>query len=360
MQDMSQLQKQYRAFIQESSSLEALENHRLALLGKKGILTGLLKELGALSPEERSLRGAAMNALRDELTLAFAEKKQALEQELLAGRLKTEALDISLAATSSPEGRIHPLTQTFLEVIDIFASMGFSLVEGPEIEEDALNFDALNVPADHPARQDHDTFYMPHRPDGTKMVLRTHTSPVQIREMLNGKPPFQIIAPGRVFRSDYDITHTPMFHQVEGLYIDRNIHMGHMKECLISFLRRFFETADLPVRMRPSYFPFTEPSAEVDIGCQRTKDSFKIGPGQDWLEILGCGMVHPKVLENCGIDPQEYQGFAFGMGLERITMLKYGISDLRMFFEGDLRWLRQYGFSVLDMPSVLTHGRSAL
>ena len=250
-------------------------------------------------------------------------------------------------------GHIHPISQTIDEIVAIFGEMGFVVAEGPHIEEDFYNFTALNIPPEHPARQEHDTFYLPERPDGTRLVLRTHTSPVQIRTMLAQKPPIRIIVPGRTFRCDHDATHSPMFHQVEGLVIDRTTHMGHLKGCLIEFCRAFFGVDDLPVRFRPSYFPFTEPSAEVDIGCSRAGGELKIGAGGDWLEILGSGMVHPQVLKNCGIDPAEYQGFAFGMGIERVAMLKYGIPDLRTFYDSDLRWLRHYGFLPLDIPSLV-------
>jgi phenylalanyl-tRNA synthetase alpha chain len=248
-------------------------------------------------------------------------------------------------------GRIHPISQTIDEIIAIFGEMGFVVAEGPHIETDFHNFTALNIPPEHPARQEHDTFYLPERPDGSRLLLRTQTSPVQIRTMLAQQPPIRIIVPGRTFRADHDATHSPMFHQVEGLVIDRTTHMGHLKGCLIEFCRAFFGIDDVPVRFRPSYFPFTEPSAEVDIGCSRKGGELKIGPGGDWLEILGSGMVHPKVLQNCGVDPAEYQGFAFGMGIERVAMLKYGIPDLRTMYDSDLRWLRHYGFLPLDIPS---------
>jgi phenylalanyl-tRNA synthetase alpha chain len=248
-------------------------------------------------------------------------------------------------------GRIHPISQTIDEIIAIFGEMGFVVAEGPHIEDDFYNFTALNIPPEHPARQEHDTFYLPERADGSRLVLRTHTSPVQVRTMLKQKPPIRIIVPGRTFRCDHDATHSPMFHQVEGLVIDRTTHMGHLKGCLIEFCRAFFDVDDLPVRFRPSYFPFTEPSAEVDIGCSREGGELKIGAGGSWLEILGSGMVHPQVLRNCGIDPDEYQGFAFGMGIERVAMLKYGIPDLRTMYDSDIRWLRHYGFVPLDIPS---------
>ncbi len=260
---------------------------------------------------------------------------------------------MTLPVTFAGEGRIHPISQTIDEIVAIFGEMGFVVADGPHIEEDFYNFTALNIPPEHPARQEHDTFYLPERADGTRLVLRTHTSPVQIRTMLAQQPPIRIIVPGRTFRCDHDATHSPMFHQVEGLVIDRTTHMGHLKGCLIEFCRAFFGIDDLPVRFRPSYFPFTEPSAEVDIGCSRKGGRLEIGAGGDWLEILGSGMVHPKVLANCGIDPSEYQGFAFGMGIERMAMLKYGIPDLRAFYDSDLRWLRHYGFLPLDIPSLV-------
>jgi phenylalanyl-tRNA synthetase alpha chain len=260
---------------------------------------------------------------------------------------------VTLPVEIGGEGRVHPISQTTDELTAIFGEMGFRVAEGPHIEDDFYNFTALNIPPEHPARQEMDTFYLTEKRDGSRKVLRTHTSPVQIRTMLAEKPPIRIIVPGRTFRSDHDATHSPMFHQVEGLVIDRSTHMGHLKGCLIEFCRAFFEMDDLPVRFRPSYFPFTEPSAEVDIGCSREGGGLKIGAGGDWLEILGSGMVHPKVLENCNIDPTIYQGFAFGMGIERIAMLKYGIPDLRAFYDSDLRWLRHYGFQALEVPSMV-------
>ena len=264
----------------------------------------------------------------------------------------TEKIDITLSPVPESKGTIHPISQTIDEITLIFGEMGFTVAEGPDIEDDWHNFTALNIPLDHPARQEHDTFYLPGE-DGERKVLRTHTSPVQIRTMTDGEPPIRIIVPGRTYRSDYDATHSPMFHQVEGLVIDKTSHMGHLKGCLIEFCRAFFEVDDLPVRFRPSYFPFTEPSAEVDIGCTREGGEFRIGHGDDWLEILGSGMINPNVLSNCGIDPNEYQGFAFGMGVERVAMLKYGIPDLRTFFESDLRWLRHYGFRSLEVPGMV-------
>jgi len=335
MDTMGQLTTQTVKEIEQAVTLAALEDVRVSVLGKKGHLTLLMKELGQKSPEERKTLGAELNALKDALTQALDQRKSQLEDEALNARLASETLDVSLPPRTLPKGKIHPLSQVLDQVIHIFGQMGFVVAEGPDIEEDFYNFTALNIPLEHPARQEQDTFYLPPPTvDQQPLVLRTHTSPVQIRTMLKQKPPLRIIAPGRTYRSDYDATHTPMFHQIEGLVVDTKTHMGHLKGCLEEFCRLFFEDPTLKLRFRPGYFPFTEPSAEVDI-------QWKNG---EWLEILGCGMVHPNVLRNCDIDPGEYQGFAFGMGIERITMLKYGIEDLRLFFESDLRWLNHYGF----------------
>jgi phenylalanyl-tRNA synthetase alpha chain len=337
-----------------AKSREALEDVRVASLGRNGNVTALMKEIGTLPADERRERGAALNRLKGEIEAAIAAAAERLEGAALAQRLKTERIDVTLPVKGEPDGRIHPISQTIDEVVAIFGEMGFAVAEGPHIEDDFHNFTALNIPPEHPARQEHDTFYLTGTDaSGARKVLRTHTSPVQIRTMQKTKPPLRIIVPGRTFRCDHDATHSPMFHQVEGLVVDRSSHMGHLKGCLIEFCRAFFDIGELPVRFRPSYFPFTEPSAEVDIGCSREGGGLKIGAGADWLEILGCGMVHPKVLANCGIDPGEYQGFAFGMGIERIAMLKYGIPDLRTFYESDLRWLRHYGFLPLDQPSLV-------
>jgi phenylalanyl-tRNA synthetase alpha chain len=344
--------------IAAASGADALEQLRVAILGRNGQLTALLKTLGTLAPDERKARGAALNELKAVVEAVLGEAKQKHERAALDQRLSQERIDITLPVKAENDGRIHPISQTIDELIAIFGEMGFTVAEGPHIEDDFHNFTALNIPPEHPARQEHDTFYLtPRAADGSRKVLRTHTSPVQIRTMMSSKPPIRIIVPGRTFRSDHDATHSPMFHQVEGLVIERNIHMGHLKGCLIEFCRAFFDVDDLPVRFRPSYFPFTEPSAEVDIGCSREGGGLKIGAGADWLEILGSGMVHPKVLANCGLDPAEYQGFAFGMGIERIAMLKYGIPDLRTFYESDLRWLRHYGFAALDQPSLVSGAR---
>ncbi len=353
MEDLDALRAELIAAVDGAADLAALEAIRIAELGKKGRITQLMKSLGGLAPEERKQAGQALNKLKGEVSGALEARKRALEETALDARLLEERVDVTLPVRDEAAGRIHPISQTIDEVVAIFGEMGLSVAEGPDIEEDWYNFTALNIPPEHPARQEHDTFYLPGERGGHKMVLRTHTSPVQIRTMQGAKPPIRIIVPGRTYRCDYDATHSPMFHQVEGLVVDESTHMGHLKGCLIEFCRAYFGVDDLPVRFRPSYFPFTEPSAEVDIGCTREGGAFRIGHGDDWLEILGCGMVNPAVLENCGIDSTRYQGFAFGMGLERIAMLKYGIPDLRTFFESDLRWLRHYGFAALDQPSMV-------
>jgi phenylalanyl-tRNA synthetase alpha chain len=356
MESLDSIRADWLRQIAAAASLDALEQIRVAALGRNGQVTGLLKGLGALAPDERKTRGAAVNQLKNEIEAALSTAKAQLDQAALGQRLAQERIDVTLPVKAESDGRIHPISQTIDELIAIFGEMGFTVAEGPHIEDDFYNFTALNIPPEHPARQEQDTFYLA-GPEGSRKVLRTHTSPVQIRTMQAQKPPIRIIVPGRTFRSDHDATHSPMFHQVEGLVIDKHIHMGHLKGCLIEFCRAFFDIDDLPVRFRPSYFPFTEPSAEVDIGCSREGGGLKIGAGADWLEILGSGMVHPKVLANCGVDPAEYQGFAFGMGIERIAMLKYGIPDLRTFYESDLRWLRHYGFAALDVPSLISGAR---
>jgi phenylalanyl-tRNA synthetase alpha chain len=349
--DIGHLRSDILGQLAAAGDLRALEELRVGTLGKKGRVTELVKQLGSLPPERRREAGQAFNALKREIEEAVAARRAALEETALDARLEAERIDVTLPPREREAGRIHPVTQAMEEIVAIFADMGFSVAEGPDIEDDWHNFEALNIPPEHPARQMFDTFYLEAELDHRPLLLRTHTSPVQIRTMRAGKPPFRIIAPGRTYRRDSDATHTPMFHQVEGLLIDRRTHMGHLKGCLIDFVRAFFERDDVPVRFRPSFFPFTEPSAEVDIGCRRTKDELVIGEGSDWLEILGCGMVHPKVLEAVGLDPEEWQGFAFGMGIDRVAMLKYGIPDLRTFFESDLRWLRHYGFVPLDVPT---------
>ena len=340
--------------IGKAASLAELEAIRVAVLGKKGTLTEALKTLGSLDPETRKQRGQEVNSVKSAITEALENRQVILAEKEIEERLTRERIDITLPPRSETQGKIHPVSQVTEEMIAIFADLGFSVAEGPEIEDDYHNFTALNIPESHPARQMHDTFYLNGRmADGSHAVLRTHTSPVQVRAMQSGKPPFRFIAPGPTYRSDSDQTHTPMFHQIEALVIDRGIHMGHLKGCVEAFVKAFFESGDVPVRFRPSFFPFTEPSAEVDIGCTRSKESLKVGKGPDWLEIGGCGMVHPKVLKNCGLDPDEWQGFAFGWGIDRLAMLKYGVPDLRAFFESDARWLEHYGFDALDIPSLI-------
>ena len=352
MNDLDTIRDQALAAIAAATSLDGLEAARVAALGKKGTVSALMATLGAMGPDERKAAGARLNAVKDEVAAAIAAQKGKLEATALDAKLARERVDVTLPPRPERQGRIHPISQVMEEIAAIFAQMGFKVAEGPDIEDDFHNFTALNIPAEHPARQMHDTFYFGERADGGRHLLRTHTSPVQIRTMLAEKPPIRIIAPGRTYRCDSDMTHTPMFHQVEGLVIDKATHMGHLKGCLIEFVRTFFEVDDVPVRFRPSFFPFTEPSAEVDIGCSREGGELKIGPGKGWLEILGCGMVHPNVLRACNIDPDEYQGFAFGMGVERVAMLKYGIPDLRTFFDSDLRWLEHYGFAAEDVPTL--------
>ncbi len=364
MKDLESMRDEMLAAVESAGSLAALEDLRVSLLGKKGRITDLLKGLGQIEPDRRRERGQAVNALKNAVSEAIDARRAVLRDAELDARLAEESVDVTLPARPQPDGRLHPISQTMDEVVAIFGEMGFAVAEGPDIEDDFHNFTALNIPPEHPARQMHDTFYLPEKDDGSRMVLRTHTSPVQIRAMQaamgqKGKSsagsglPLRIIAPGRTYRCDSDMTHTPMFHQVEGLIVDKTTHMGHLKGCLIEFCRAYFEVPDVPVRFRPSHFPFTEPSAEVDIGCSREGGELRIGDGDDWLEILGCGMVHPNVLAACGIDPGDYQGFAFGMGIERIAMLKYGIPDLRTFFDADLRWLKHYGFVPLEVPTLI-------
>ncbi len=352
MDNLASLRDQILSSVAEAATLEDLDQVRVSVLGKKGQLTSMMKSLGGLAPDERRERGQALNAVKDDVAAAIDVRKTTMETEALNAKLATEQVDITLPPRPEAAGTIHPISQTMDEILAIFSQMGFTVAEGPEIETDFNNFTALNIPEDHPARQMHDTFYLPEQEDGSRYVLRTHTSPVQVRTMLGQKPPIRIIAPGRTYRCDSDMTHTPMFHQVEGLVIDKATHFGHLKGCLLEFIETYFEVSNVPVRYRPSFFPFTEPSAEVDIGCSRKNGELRIGEGDDWLEILGCGMVHPNVLTACGLDPNEYQGFAFGMGIERIAMLKYGIPDLRTFFDADLRWLKHYGFVPLDVPTV--------
>jgi len=352
MQDYDKLKNEVLIKIKEANSLDDLENLRVQVLGKKGSITSLMKQLGSLEPDKRREAGQILNGLQKNIIESIDNKKSSLEETYLNEKLKNEALDITLPTRPENIGRIHPLSKTMDEVISIFAQMGFTVAEGPDIESDFYNFTALNIPQEHPARQEHDTFYFNEDENGERKVLRTHTSPVQIRTMEKLKPPLRVIVPGRTYRSDHDATHSPMFHQCEGLVIGDNLNMSHLKGCLIDFCRIFFGVDDLPVRFRPSYFPFTEPSAEVDIGCSRKSGELIIGEGDEWLEILGSGMVNPRVLQNCGLDPNEHQGFAFGMGLERVAMLKYGIPDLRPFFDSDLRWMKHYGFFPFEQTSI--------
>jgi phenylalanyl-tRNA synthetase alpha chain len=351
--DLEQLRSDLLASIDAATGLDAVEALRVHALGKQGAITGLLKTLGAMSPEERQAQGPRIHGLREAVTAALADRKAVLERLALDARLASETLDMTLPVDGVPAGSVHPVSQVMDELAEIFADLGFAVATGPEIEDDWHNFTALNIPESHPARAMHDTFYFPPEADGSqKHLLRTHTSPVQIRTMLANKPPIRIIAPGRVYRSDSDATHTPMFHQIEGLVIDKGITLGHLKWTLETFLKAFFERDDIVLRLRPSYFPFTEPSAEVDVGYSVVNGKRVIGGSEGWMEVLGSGMVHPKVIAACGLDPDEWQGFAFGTGVDRLAMLKYGMDDLRAFFDGDLRWLRHYGFSALDVPTL--------
>lgn len=352
---LTKLETEMASEINGCVDLASLDSVRVSALGKKGRISDLMQQLGKMAPEERKSFGQAVNAMKSRVAEALEARRGELESAELANRLATERADVTLPVRSGPlsEGRIHPVSQVFDEIAEIFADMGFAVAEGPDIESDDYNFERLNIPADHPARQEHDTFYLSGSlpsddvgESGTRKVLRTHTSPVQIRTMLNEKPPIRVIAPGRVYRSDSDQTHTPMFHQIEGLVIDEVTHLGHLKWCLEEFCKAFFEVDEVKMRFRASHFPFTEPSMEVDV------DAAAIGKPGEWLEILGSGMVHPKVIANCGLDPEKYQGFAFGMGLDRITMLKYGIPDLRDMFSADLRWMKHYGFLPLDVPTL--------
>jgi phenylalanyl-tRNA synthetase alpha chain len=355
MSDLTRLERETLAAIESAADEAALEAVRVGTLGKKGAISALLTSLGKMSPDERKVQGAAVNALKDRVTVALAERRTTLKQAALEHRLATESVDVTLPARTSPLdiGRIHPISQVSDEIAAIFADLGFSIAEGPDIETDDYNFGKLNFPPDHPARDMHDTFFLQPDTDGERKLLRTHTSPVQIRTMLRQRPPIRVICPGRAYRRDSDQTHTPMFHQVEGLVIDKQANLGNLKWVLSEFCKAFFEVDDVRMRFRPSYFPFTEPSMEVDIQYSRKAGEIRFGEGEDWLEILGCGMVHPNVLRNCGLDPDVYQGFAWGIGIDRIAMLKYGMPDLRAFFDADVRWLKHYGFRPLDFPTLL-------
>ena len=365
--DLDTMREHMLAAIAAAAGLDALEACRVSALGKQGSVTALLKTLGGMSPEQRLVEGPRIQGLREAVSAAIAERKAALEAAALEARLASERLDMTLPVEAALSGTVHPVSQVMDELAEIFADLGFAVATGPEIETDWHNFTALNIPASHPARAMHDTFYLQQGIEAkergeadektTFSLLRTHTSPVQIRTMLANKPPIRIIAPGRTYRSDSDATHTPMFHQVEGLVIDKGITLGHLKWTLETFLKAYFERDDIVLRLRPSYFPFTEPSAEVDVGYTWIKGKRVIGgsgdaPGGGWMEVLGSGMVHPKVIAACGLDPAEWQGFAFGCGIDRLAMLKYGMDDLRAFFDGDIRWLKHYGFAALDVPTL--------
>ena len=354
MTDLATLEAETLAAIAAAGDEAALEAVRVGALGKKGAISALLATLGKMSPEERKTQGAAINALKDEVGEALSARRAVLKASALEAQLKRETLDVTLPVRPAgiEAGRIHPISQVLDEITAIFADMGFSVAEGPDIESDDFNFTKLNFPPGHPAREMHDTFFFAPGADGTRKLLRTHTSPVQVRTMLAQKPPIRVICPGRTYRCDADQTHTPMFHQVEGLVIDKSANLANLKWVLEEFCKAFFEVPKVAMRFRPSYFPFTSPSIEVDIQCRRSGGEIRFGEGEDWLEILGCGMVHAKVLRNCGIDPDEFQGFAWGIGIDRIAMLKYGLPDLRDFFDGDLRWIGHYGFKPLDVPSL--------
>ena len=352
MSDIQKLERDILAAIESASDEAALEAVRVSALGKKGSISELLKTLGAMTQDERKANGPLFNTLRDRVAAALAARKTELEEESLNARLAFERIDVTLPVRPENQGTIHPVSQTLEEVTAIFADLGFAVAEGPDVEYDDYNFTKLNIPPDHPARQMHDTFYVAKQADGSRHVLRTHTSPVQVRTMLKEKPPIRIISPGRTYRVDSDATHSPMFHQFEGLVIDEVTHLGHLKWTLEEFCKAFFEVDAVEMRARPSYFPFTEPSVEWDLRCDRSGGQIKFGQGNDWLELAGSGMVNPRVLEMCGIDSKRYQGYAFGGGIDRLAMLKYGIPDIRSFFESDLRWLRHYGFAALDIPTL--------
>jgi len=362
MENIKDLENKIVADINAASDMKSLEEVRISALGKKGLITDEMKTLGQMNADARIQKAKELNTLKAAVEAALESRKTVLEEAALNEKLKEEKIDVTLPCRPETQGRIHPVSKIYEEIVAIFGQLGFEVVEGPSIEDQFHNFNALNMPLDHPARQMQDTFYVACDKDKPfnmeeAYVVRTQTSGMQIRTMENKKPPIRIIAPGRTYRSDFDATHTPMFHQVEGLVIDKTTTLANLKGCLYDFVKAFFELDEIPVRYRPSYFPFTEPSAEMDIGCLKTKTELKVGAGNDWLEILGCGMVHPNVLRAGGIDPDEYQGFAFGLGVDRLAMLKYGIPDLRTFFESDLRWLKHYGFAPLDFSS-LTGGLS--
>jgi len=353
MTDIAVLQSEILAAVSGAADEAALEAVRVAALGKKGSVSALLATMGSLSPDERKVQGPKFNGLKDAVTEAIAVRKAQLADAALDARLASEKQDVTLPARAENTGTVHPISQVLEEVVAIFADLGFGVAEGPDVEHDDYNFTKLNIPPDHPARQMQDTFYVAPQADGSSPVLRTHTSPVQVRVMLKQKPPIRVISPGRTYRVDSDATHSPMFHQVEALVVDEGIHLGHLKWTVEQFCKAFFEIDQIELRARPSFFPFTEPSLEWDMRCDRSvPGKITFGTGNDWLELGGSGMVHRKVLENCGIDSTKYQGFAFGFGLDRMAMLKYGIPDIRNFFESDVRWLKHYGFAALDIPTL--------
>ena len=352
MQDIETLETELLGEINAAKDLDTLEAVRISALGKKGRVSLMMRGLGQMAPEERQQVAPKLNKLKQSIADAIDNAKAGLNAKAMHARLAAETIDVTLPTRPEQQGRIHPISQVVDEITEIFADMGFDIAEGPDVEDDFHNFTALNIPPEHPARQMHDTFYLREKEDGNRQLLRTHTSSVQIRTMETIEPPHRIVVPGRTYRSDSDHTHTPMFNQIEGLVIDKKSHMGHLKGVLREFCRAYFEVDDVEMRFRPSYFPFTEPSAEMDIRCTFAGDHIKVGEGDDWMEILGCGMVNPRVLAHCGIDPNEYQGFAWGMGIDRIAMLKYGIPDLRAFFDSDLRWLKHYGFVPMDVPTL--------
>ena len=354
MTDVNALETEILAAIEGAADEAALEAVRVGALGKKGTISEKMKTLGGMSAEERQVMGPALNGLKNAVTDALAARKEVLKRAAIAERLKTETVDVTLPVRQSPAeaGRIHPISQVVDEITAIFSDMGFTIAEGPDIETDYYNFTALNFPDGHPAREMHDTFFFNPGGDGERKLLRTHTSPVQIRTMENQEPPIRIVIPGKTYRCDSDATHSPMFHQLEGLVVDKSANVANLKWVLEEFCKAFFEVDHLKMRFRPSFFPFTEPSLEVDIQCDRSGTEVKFGEGNDWMEILGCGMVHPNVLRSGGLDPDVYQGFAWGIGIDRIAMLKYGMPDLRAFFDADVRWLSHYGFRPLDMPTL--------
>ena len=348
MSDIIKIKEEYISKLNQDIDLNQVNQFKTELFGKNGKISNEFKKMGSISADERKKFASDLNSIKDEIQNLISKKIQEIEVKEINSKIKNEKVDVTLPERTFNQGKIHPVSQVIDEISSIFSEIGFSVEEGPDVENEYNNFSALNTPDNHPARDMHDTFYLD---KNKEFLLRTHTSPVQVRTMLKGKPPFKIIAPGRTYRSDSDQTHSPMFHQVEGLHIDKNLNMGHLKGCLNYFIKEFFEVDKIKMRFRPSHFPFTEPSAEVDIGYEIKDGKIVIGEGSKWLEILGCGMVHPNVLKNVKVNTLKYQGYAFGIGIDRLAMLKYGINDLRAFFETDYRWLNHFGFDPLDVPS---------